>query len=81
MSENLNSMKYGGYTAKIEYDDDDEIFFGRLAGIRDGITFHADNVADLKMAFHEAVDDYVDTCAKMGKVLQKPNLCETGLDT
>jgi predicted HicB family RNase H-like nuclease len=72
MVDNLNSMKYGGYTAKIEYDDDDEIFFGRLVGICDGITFHADNVADLKTAFHEAVDDYVDTCAKMGTTPQKP---------
>ena len=72
MSGKLSTMTYGGHTAKIEYDDDNEIFFGRLAGIRDGITFHADNVADLKTAFQEAVDDYVDTCAKMGTSPQKP---------
>jgi predicted HicB family RNase H-like nuclease len=72
MSANLNTMKYGGYTAKIEYDDDDEIFFGRLAGIRDGVTFHADNVAELKAAFHEAVDDCIEMCAKIGKEPQLP---------
>jgi predicted HicB family RNase H-like nuclease len=67
-----NVMTYKGYRARIEYDGDDEIFFGKLAGIRDGIGFHADTVAELKTAFHEAVDDYVETCAKAGKEPQKP---------
>lgn len=67
-----NVMTYKGYNARIEYDGDDEIFFGKLAGIRDGIGFHADTVAELKTAFHEAVDDYVETCAKAGKEPQKP---------
>jgi predicted HicB family RNase H-like nuclease len=79
MADNLNTMKYGGYAAKIEYDDDDEIFFGRLAGIRDIITFHADNVAELKAAFHEAVDDYIEMCAKMGKPPQRPVVGEADL--
>lgn len=68
----MSTMTYGGYSALIEYDDEDGIFFGRLAGIRDGIGFHADNVADLKAAFQEAVDDYNDICAKIGKSPQKP---------
>ena len=67
-----NVMTYKGYSARIEYDGDDEIFFGKLAGIRNGIGFHADTVAELKTAFHEAVDDYVETCAKAGKEPQKP---------
>ncbi len=68
----MNAMSYKGYTARIEYDDDDEIFFGRIAGIRDGVSFHSETVAGLKFAFHEAVDDYIDTCAKIGKSPQKP---------
>jgi len=66
-----NSMTYKGYTARIEYDDGDEIFTGRLAGIRDGIGFHADTVDALRDAFHEAVEDYIETCAKIGKEPQK----------
>lgn len=68
----MNAMSYKGYTARIEYDDDDEIFFGRIAGIRDGVSFHSETVAGLKTAFREAVDDYIDTCAKIGKSPQKP---------
>ena len=68
----MNAMTYKGYSARVDYDDDDEIFFGRIAGIRDGVSFHAETVAGLKAAFHEAVDDYVETCAKIGKSPQKP---------
>ena len=68
-------MSYNGYNARIAYDDDDGIFFGRIAGIRDGVGFHADNVAQLRAAFHEAVDDYLATCAKLGKSPQRPYSC------
>jgi predicted HicB family RNase H-like nuclease len=66
-----NIMNYKGYSARIEYDDDDGILFGQLAGISDGIGFHADSVEDLRLAFQEAVDDYLATCAKLGKEPQK----------
>ena len=64
-------MTYKGYSARIEYDDDDRIFTGRIAGIRDGVGFHADSVDDLRQAFREAVEDYLETCAKIGKEPQK----------
>ena len=67
-----NVMTYKGYSARIEYDDEDGILFGQIAGIRDGVGFHADNVEALRTAFHEAVDDYLVTCAKIGKEPQKP---------
>lgn len=68
----MSTMTYKGYTARVEYDDEDGIFFGKLAGIRDGVGFHADTVADLRAAFRESVDDYIQTCAKIGKTPQKP---------
>ena len=68
----MNTMTYKGYSARVEYDDEDEIFFGKIAGISDVIGFHAETVADLKTAFHEALDDYLATCAKVGKEPQKP---------
>lgn len=68
----VNTATYQGYSARIEFDEADEIFVGRIAGINDVIGFHADTVADLKTAFHDAVDDYVATCAKLGKDPQRP---------
>lgn len=64
-------MVYKGYNARIDYDDEDGIFVGRIAGIRDGVGFHADSVAELREAFHEAVEDYLETCARIGKEPQK----------
>lgn len=56
----------------MEFDAEDEIFTGRIAGIDDVVTFHADTVAGLKAAFREAVDDYLATCAAVGKPPQRP---------
>jgi len=65
-------MTYKGFAARIEYDDGDSVFTGRIAGIRDVVGFHAETVEELREAFHEAVDDYIETCAKIGKEPQKP---------
>jgi predicted HicB family RNase H-like nuclease len=67
-----NAMTYKGYTARIDFDGDDRIFFGRLAGIRDIITFHGETVDELEAAFKEAVDDYLETCVKLGEEPNKP---------
>ena len=66
-----STMTHQGYSARIEYDDEDSIFTGRIAGIRDGVGFHADTVEGLRKAFHEAVEDYLETCAKVGKEPQR----------
>jgi predicted HicB family RNase H-like nuclease len=66
-----SAMTYKGYSARIAYDDDDRIFTGRIAGIRDGVGFHAETVEALRAAFEEAVDDYVETCARLGKEPEK----------
>lgn len=66
-----NALIYKGYIAPIEFDADDGIFVGRLAGIRDGVSFHGESVPELRAAFEEAVDDYIATCAKIGKSPEK----------
>ncbi len=66
-----NTMTHKGYSARIEYDDEDGIFIGRIAGIRDGVGFHGDTVEYLREAFHEAVEDYIETCLRIGKTPQK----------
>lgn len=52
-----NTMTCKGYAARTEYDDEDGIFTVRIAGIRDGVGFHADTMEGLREAFHEAVED------------------------
>jgi len=68
----MNMMTYKGYNARIEYSNEDGCFVGHIAGIRDVIGFHGESVTELRMAFEEAVDDYVETCLKLGRSPQKP---------
>ena len=68
----MKALTYKNYVGVIEFDAEDEIFTGNIAGIRDVVGFHADTVKGLIEAFHEAVDDYIETCAKIGKAPEKP---------
>jgi predicted HicB family RNase H-like nuclease len=68
----MKTMTYQGYAAHIEYSDEDACFVGRIAGIRDIVGFHGESVAELRAAFEEAVDDYLETCQKVGRPPQKP---------
>jgi predicted HicB family RNase H-like nuclease len=38
------------------------VFFGKIAGIRDVVTFEGDSLTELKEAFEGAVDDYIHIC-------------------
>lgn len=66
----MNTMTYKGFAARVEYSENDGCFIGHIAGIRDVIGFHGESVAELRAAFEEAVDDYLETCKKLG---QEPN--------
>ena len=68
----MNSLLYKGYTARIDFSDEDDCFIGRILGIKDIIGFHGDTVKELKNAFYEAVDDYNQACKAIGKKPQKP---------
>lgn len=68
----MNTMTHKGYAARVEYSEDDECFVGHIAGIRDAIGFHGESVVELRAAFEEAVDDYLVTCAKLGREPNHP---------
>lgn len=68
----MKTMTYQGYAARIEYSDEDQYLIGHIAGVNDIVGFHGETVAELRAAFEEAVDDYVETCEKLGRAPQKP---------
>ncbi len=65
-------LTYRGYAAHVEFDAEDRLFVGRMAGIVDIVTFHGESVDELEQAFHEAVDDYLVMSEKLGRSPQKP---------
>ena len=68
----MNTMNYNGFAARVEFDAEDRMFVGHVAGIRDIVGFHGESVAELEAAFHEAVDDYIAACKKLGQTPDKP---------
>ena len=68
----MKPMRYKGYSARIEYSDEDGCFVGRVAGIRDLLTFHGESVDEVRQAFEEALDFYLETSAERGEMPNRP---------
>ncbi len=68
----MNTMSLKGYSARVEFDERDEIFVGRILGIRAIISFHGKTVAELKKEFRLAIDDYLADCKEQGVSPEKP---------
>lgn len=65
-------MEYKGYVGSVHYSGEDEVFHGRLQGIRDLVTYEGTDVVSLKKSFRSAVDDYLHTCKELGKPADTP---------
>jgi predicted HicB family RNase H-like nuclease len=68
----MNTMNHQGYTARIEYDERDNIFVGRILGVRAIISFQGQTVKELRKEFEHAVDDYLAECSEKGVNPEKP---------
>lgn len=65
-----NYFEHEGYIGSVEFSADDRVFFGKIHGIVDLVTFEGSSVNELEVAFKEAITDYLKTCEELGK---KPN--------
>ena len=65
-------MEYKGYFARVEFDDEANIFHGEVINLRDVITFEGESVDELRKAFTESVEDYLEFCAERGEDPEKP---------
>lgn len=65
-------MEYKGYVAKVEFDDEANLFHGEILNLRDVITFQGQSVDELRQALHESVEDYLVFCSERGEQPEKP---------
>lgn len=68
----MNTMTYRGYTAHVRYSEPDDCLIGNIMGIHDIVTFEGQSVSELRAAFQEAVDDYLETCRKLSREPNRP---------
>ncbi len=64
-------MNYENHQASVHFSSEDDVFFGKIPGISDLVTFEGKSVKELKSLFREAVEDYIETCAEAGKKPEK----------
>lgn len=60
-------LTYKDFIGAVHFSGADQIFHGKIEGIKDLVTFEGQSVAELTTAFHDAVDDYLELCKEVGK--------------
>ena len=70
-----NIMEYKGYIGSVEFSESDELFYGKVQGIRSLISYEGSTAAELVSDFHGAVDDYLTLCKEEGT---KPEIAYKG---
>ena len=63
-------LEYKGYIGTIEAEDG--VFFGRVAGLRDVITFEGTTFVEVERDFRDSIDDYLAFCAERGEPPDRP---------
>jgi predicted HicB family RNase H-like nuclease len=67
----IDKIRYKEFIGSVHFSAEDEVFFGKIEGVNDLVTFEGDTVKQLKKAFEEAVDDYIELCQEIGKTVFK----------
>lgn len=67
-----NVLTHKGYTGSVEFSLEDECLHGKILFVNDVVTYEAETLPQLLAEFVAAVDDYLETCAQLGKNPDKP---------
>lgn len=65
-------LTYKGYLGQVEFLDEENIFYGEVINTRDVITFQGQSVAEIRQAFIDSIEDYLEFCAQRGEMPDKP---------
>lgn len=63
----MTHLTYKGYLGTIEPDLETGMLFGKLAYIRDLVTYEASDLKTLEQEFRASVEGYLEDCAELGK--------------
>jgi predicted HicB family RNase H-like nuclease len=62
----MNLMTVDGYSAKIEYDADTDLFRGEILGLSGGADFYGTNPDELRSEFKRSLDVFLEVCREKG---------------
>ena len=64
-------LKYKGFIGSVKFAAEDDVFYGKIEGVNDLITFEGESVQELKSAFQSMVDEHIKDCEIENKPLKK----------
>ena len=62
----MNLMTVDGYNAKIEYDEELDLFRGEILGLSGGADFYGKNPKELRAEFKKSLQVFLDVCKEKG---------------
>lgn len=57
-------IEYKGYVGCYEFDEEKNLFYGKVSDIEDLITFQGKSIKEVKASFEDAVNEYLAWCKK-----------------
>ena len=57
-------MNYKGFIGSVQYAAEDRVFYGKVEGVNDLITFEGSTVDELENGFKYMVDEHIKDCTK-----------------
>ena len=66
-----NVAHYKGYVGSVSFSEEDELFHGRVEGIRALLSFEGRSASELIADFHDTIDEYLAFCASQGVAAEK----------
>ena len=62
----MNTMHVEGFNAKIEYDEELDLFRGEILGLNGSVDFYGKNPKELRAEFKKSLQVFLDVCQEKG---------------
>ena len=62
-----DKLIFKDFIGTVHFSTKDSVFYGKIEGINDLVTFEGETVNELKKAFEESVKDYIELCKEVDK--------------
>jgi predicted HicB family RNase H-like nuclease len=66
-----DTIKYKDHLGSVRFSAEDRVFYGKIEGINDLVTYEGSSVDELMSAFQEAVEEYIVLCNMQDKPVEK----------
>lgn len=66
-----DALKYKGFIGSVHFAYEDRVFYGKVEGVNDLITFEGSTVDELEKGFKYMVDEHIKDCEKNNTPLEK----------